>query len=93
MPQSAMEHVDVDYCLPWDQIAPLLIDLTGRLVTSPTVPIPRELETEVRIDRQAPRVPPRRGKTPQRYASLSVAVGPSTCRCNLQRAPVCEEGH
>jgi two-component system, chemotaxis family, protein-glutamate methylesterase/glutaminase len=52
MPQSAIGHVNVDYCVRLDQIAPLLIDLTGRPVRAPTLPIPRELETEVRIDRQ-----------------------------------------
>jgi two-component system, chemotaxis family, protein-glutamate methylesterase/glutaminase len=52
MPQSAIGHVNVDYCVPLDQIAPLLIKLTGQLVTTPTLPIPRELETEVRIARQ-----------------------------------------
>jgi two-component system chemotaxis response regulator CheB len=49
MPQR---HVNVDYCVPLDQIAPLLIELTGRLVTTPTLPIPRGLEAEARIDRQ-----------------------------------------
>jgi two-component system chemotaxis response regulator CheB len=52
MPQSAIGHVNVDYCVRLDQIAPLLINLTRRPVTTPTLPIPRELETEVRIDRQ-----------------------------------------
>lgn len=52
MPQSAMGHVNVDYCVPLAQIAPLLVELTGQLVTAATVPIPPELETEVRIDRQ-----------------------------------------
>ncbi|HEX7795749.1 MAG TPA: chemotaxis protein CheB [Vicinamibacterales bacterium] len=53
MPQSAMAHVAVDYCVPLEQIAPLLVDLTERPVTAaPPIPFPRELETEVRIAKQ-----------------------------------------
>jgi two-component system, chemotaxis family, protein-glutamate methylesterase/glutaminase len=52
MPQSALAHVTVDYCVPLREIAPLLVDLTERPVTAPTVPLSRELETEVRIANQ-----------------------------------------
>lgn len=52
MPQSAMARVKVDYCLPLDEIAPLLIELTRHPVAAQQHPVPRELETEVRIARQ-----------------------------------------
>jgi two-component system chemotaxis response regulator CheB len=50
MPRSAIENVDVDYCLPLADIAPLLV----RLTTIPAVedavyPIPEMLEIENKI--------------------------------------------
>ena len=50
MPQSALEHVQVDYCVPLSEIGPLL----RRLVTLPAAeeqasPVPPEMEQEVRI--------------------------------------------
>src|SRR5262249_42766737 len=52
MPQSAMGRVNVDYCLPLDEIAPLLIQLTQRPLAVVTHTVPRELDTEIRIARQ-----------------------------------------
>jgi two-component system chemotaxis response regulator CheB len=42
MPQSALLHVNVDYCVPLQKIAPLLIELTRQPVT--VVPPPMEAE-------------------------------------------------
>src|SRR5262245_47729769 len=52
MPQSALSHVAVDYCLPLDEMPPLLMDLTRTPVGEPTPPMPPELETEIRIARE-----------------------------------------
>jgi two-component system, chemotaxis family, protein-glutamate methylesterase/glutaminase len=52
MPQSALSHVEVDYCVPLDRIPPLLTDLTRQPVAAKARLIPRELETEVRIARE-----------------------------------------
>jgi hypothetical protein len=38
MPQSALSHVNVDYCVPLADIAPLLIELTRRIATAPALP-------------------------------------------------------
>ena len=52
MPQSALSHVEVDYCVPLNKIAPLLVDLTRQSIPAAAVPIPKDLETEVRIARE-----------------------------------------
>jgi two-component system, chemotaxis family, protein-glutamate methylesterase/glutaminase len=52
MPLSALSHVKVDYCVPLDKIAPLLVDLTQQPVVTPALPIPGYLDTEVRIARE-----------------------------------------
>ena len=53
MPMSALRHVDVDYCLPLPEIAPLLIRLVAEEV--PEVggfPMSEEMEIEVSIARE-----------------------------------------
>ena len=52
MPQSALSHVEVDYCVPLNKIAPVLVDLTRQSIPAATVPIPKDLDTEVRIARE-----------------------------------------
>ncbi|MDB5898651.1 MAG: protein-glutamate methylesterase (protein methylesterase)-like protein [Ramlibacter sp.] len=51
MPRSALRNVDVDYCVPLSEIAPLL----ARLVETPTAaaprPVPEEVIREVAINR------------------------------------------
>src|SRR3989440_3321854 len=50
MPQSALELVDTDYCLPLAKIGPLLTRLAHEQVDNPLSPImPKDLEKEVRI--------------------------------------------
>jgi len=50
MPQSALELVDTDYCLPLAKIGPLLTRLAHEQVDAPLSPImPKDLEKEVRI--------------------------------------------
>ena len=52
MPQSALGHVDVDYCLPLDKIPPLLVDLTRQPVGPWAGPVPPIVDTEARIARE-----------------------------------------
>lgn len=55
MPQSALEHVDIDYCLPVNEMGPLLISLTRRLVsTMETGVVSEALNQEVRIAEMEP---------------------------------------
>ncbi|HEY0378496.1 MAG TPA: chemotaxis protein CheB [Pyrinomonadaceae bacterium] len=50
MPRSAMRQVSVDYCVPADEIAPLLVRLTGAAVEEEgAFEVPEEMEIEVRI--------------------------------------------
>ena len=53
MPRNALEHVDVDYSEPVAHIANLLVDLTRRPApTAVPVPMPAELDTELRIAKE-----------------------------------------
>jgi two-component system, chemotaxis family, protein-glutamate methylesterase/glutaminase len=53
MPQSALAHVNVDYCVPLYEIPPLLVRLTREPALEPTgVTIPPEIDTEVRIAKE-----------------------------------------
>ena len=49
MPQSALEHVEVDYCLPVPEIGPLLVRLAQEPVKEEVVsPVPEDMEMETR---------------------------------------------
>jgi two-component system chemotaxis response regulator CheB len=53
MPRSAMSHVKVDYCVPIEEIAPLLVSLT--IDTSEregALKVPDEIQIEVRIAKE-----------------------------------------
>jgi two-component system chemotaxis response regulator CheB len=54
MPRSALEHVNVDYCVPLAGIAPLLVDLTSAAVVEAEGPmdVPERLEIEVKIAKE-----------------------------------------
>ena len=50
MPQSAIEHVDIDYVLPLADIAPALVRLTSEpVVSSVTLPVSSSMTTEVKM--------------------------------------------
>lgn len=50
MPLSAIKHVEVDYCVPLSEIAPLLARLAQEPAAEEGVyPVPERMETEVRI--------------------------------------------
>jgi two-component system, chemotaxis family, protein-glutamate methylesterase/glutaminase len=50
MPLSAMKHVEVDHCVPLEEIAPLLVRLTKTPAAEEgEYPVPDRIETEVRI--------------------------------------------
>jgi two-component system chemotaxis response regulator CheB len=50
MPQNALAHVKVDYCLPLDEIAPLLVRLTTEAVEEEgAFEVPKDVEIEVNI--------------------------------------------
>ena len=51
MPRNALKRDHVDYALPLDEIAPLLLQLSGEPV-GPTVPLPEEYAVEDRIAAQ-----------------------------------------
>jgi two-component system chemotaxis response regulator CheB len=53
MPQNALAHVKVDYCLPVEEIAPLLVRLTSETAEEEGVyPVPKEVEIEVNIAKE-----------------------------------------
>jgi two-component system, chemotaxis family, protein-glutamate methylesterase/glutaminase len=53
MPQNALAHVQVDYCLPVEEIAPLLVRLTSETVEEEGVyPVPKQVEIEVNIAKE-----------------------------------------
>jgi two-component system, chemotaxis family, protein-glutamate methylesterase/glutaminase len=50
MPRSVVENVAVDYCLPLDEIAPLLARLASEPVDErAAAPVPEEMEQEIRV--------------------------------------------
>lgn len=49
MPQSALRHVRVDYCLPLAEIGPLLVRLAGEPAAERSYAVSDELEIEVKI--------------------------------------------
>src|SRR5439155_18554842 len=49
MPQSALNHVRVDYCVPLAEIPAVLVDLTRQMPHSPETAIPFDVKVEVRI--------------------------------------------
>lgn len=49
MPLSALRHVEVDYCLPLAEIAPLLVRLSGDVVEEGVHEVPEETRIEVNI--------------------------------------------
>jgi two-component system chemotaxis response regulator CheB len=50
MPESALAHVKPDYCVPLEQLAPLLVRLTAEPVPELEPPVvPREMEIELDI--------------------------------------------
>jgi two-component system chemotaxis response regulator CheB len=51
MPHSALRNVDVDYCVPLAEIAPLLAGLVGAPVEPHPGPVPEEVIREVAINR------------------------------------------
>jgi len=51
MPQNALAHVKVDYCLPLAEIAPLLVRLTSETEAG-VYPVPKEIEIEVNIAKE-----------------------------------------
>ena len=53
MPLNAMAHVNVDYCLPLEEIAPLLVLLTtGAAEEEGVFQVPKEVEIEVNIAKE-----------------------------------------
>jgi two-component system, chemotaxis family, protein-glutamate methylesterase/glutaminase len=53
MPLNAMTHVAVDYCLPLEEIAPLLVRLTtGAAEEEGAYQVPKEVEIEVNIAKE-----------------------------------------
>jgi two-component system chemotaxis response regulator CheB len=53
MPLSALQHVEVDYCVPTEEIAPLLVELTRQpLLTQEEGPMAAGLEIETKIGLQ-----------------------------------------
>lgn len=53
MPQNALAHVNVDYCLPLEEIAPVLVRLTSETAEEEGVyPVPKEVEIEVNIAKE-----------------------------------------
>lgn len=52
MPESALEHINVDYVLPRREIAALLVRLTAAPVLAPVTPVPESMEVEVKIAQQ-----------------------------------------
>jgi two-component system chemotaxis response regulator CheB len=53
MPLNAVTHVNVDYCLPLDEIAPLLVQLTTEAAKDKgAYPVPKEVEIEVNIAKE-----------------------------------------
>ena len=53
MPLNALTHVKVDYCLPLDEIAPLLVRLTRKAMEEEGVyQVPKEVEIEVNIAKE-----------------------------------------
>ena len=51
MPQNAVTHVKVDYCLPLAEIAPLLVQLTTEAAEG-DYQVPKEVEIEVNIAKE-----------------------------------------
>jgi two-component system chemotaxis response regulator CheB len=51
MPRSALQHVDVDYCLPLTDIPELLARLVGTAEARARPPVPEEVLREVAINR------------------------------------------
>jgi two-component system, chemotaxis family, protein-glutamate methylesterase/glutaminase len=49
MPQSALRHVEVDHCLPVDEIGPLLVRLAGEPAEEGGYVVSDELDIEVKI--------------------------------------------
>jgi two-component system, chemotaxis family, protein-glutamate methylesterase/glutaminase len=53
MPLNAVTHVKVDYCLPLDEIAPLLVQLTTEVAKDKgAYSVPKEVEIEVNIAKE-----------------------------------------
>lgn len=53
MPLNAVTHVKVDYCLPLEEIAPLLVRLTSEAMEEEGVfQVPKEVEIEVNIAKE-----------------------------------------
>src|ERR1043166_4920194 len=52
MPQNALAHVKVDYCLPLAEIAPLLVRLTSETEEEGVYSVPKEVEIEVNIAKE-----------------------------------------
>jgi two-component system chemotaxis response regulator CheB len=53
MPLNAVTHVKVDYCLPLEEIAPLLVRLTSAAVAEEgAFQVPKEVEIEVNIAKE-----------------------------------------
>lgn len=57
MPQSALEHVEVDHCLPLSGIAPLLARVVHEEVEEGAYPVPDDMEMEDRMARLDPATP------------------------------------
>jgi two-component system chemotaxis response regulator CheB len=51
MPRSALRNVDVDYCVPLQEIAPLLARIAGTPNSQAPLPAPEEVIREVAINR------------------------------------------
>jgi two-component system, chemotaxis family, protein-glutamate methylesterase/glutaminase len=49
MPQSAIDHVQVDHVVPLARIPPLLVELTSLPVPERTMPVPELMNVEVKI--------------------------------------------
>jgi two-component system chemotaxis response regulator CheB len=51
MPRNALEHVRVDYCVPAQEIAPLLVRLADEPVQAEAAaPVPEQMEKEAEIE-------------------------------------------
>lgn len=51
MPRNAMTHVKIDYCLPLEEIAPLLVRLTTEAAEG-EYQVPKEVEIELNIAKE-----------------------------------------
>jgi len=90
MPLNAVTHVKVDYCLPLEEIAPLLVRLTTEAAEEEgAFQVPKEVEIEVNIakeqkalDAGVPQLTSRRRWT-TRFGIRSAPSRKASCSCDI----------